>query len=104
MPPKEVSEAFAQIPPEEADVSRHLRGAVEWVREKGSEGDCFLVQGEFGATYGLVRFAQSLGMRAVHATTKRESEEVVLEDGTVSTKRVFRHVLFREYGPIGTLC
>jgi hypothetical protein len=39
-------------------------------------------------------------MVPVHATSRREAEEIQREDGSVTTKRVFRHVLFREYASL----
>jgi len=69
---------------------------MQRLKTQGQKGDLLLVQGDFGATYALVRFAQHLGLVPLYATTARRSKEVV-ENGEVKTERIFTHARFREY-------
>jgi hypothetical protein len=96
-PPEELRQKLANIPPDEPDVAGHISDLGEWLRNEAESGDVVLVQGEHGATYSLVDLASRLGAIPMHATTERKFEEVRSEDGSVTTKRVFRHVRFRPY-------
>jgi non-ribosomal peptide synthetase component E (peptide arylation enzyme) len=60
-------------------------------------GDIVLVQGDFGATFSIVKFALNLGFVPVYATTKREVVEFI-EDGQIVKKSIFKHRRFRKYG------
>ena len=55
-----------------------------------------LVQGDFGATYNMIKFAKNMGLTVIYATTKRIVSEYI-ENGKVLTKREFKHARFREY-------
>ena len=59
-------------------------------------GDYLFVQGEFGATYAMVRFALTLGVKPIYATTERRAAER-FEGGKLITTHVFEHVRFRAY-------
>jgi len=69
------------------------------MKNEATQGDLLLVQGDFGATYALVRFARTMGMVPLYATTQRQSRETV-ENGQIKTERIFVHVRFREYEEI----
>ena len=66
------------------------------LKSQAKAGDVLLVQGDFGATYNMIKFAKNMGLIAVYATTKRIVSEC-LEDGKVVTKREFKHARFRKY-------
>jgi len=59
--------------------------------------DYVLIQGEFGATYIMVNFCFENSRIPIYATSKRESIEERLADGSVIKKSVFKFVRFREY-------
>jgi CRISPR-associated Csx2 family protein len=101
-PPEELRKKLADIPPDETDVAKHISALAGWLRDEkaAGPGDVVLVQGEHGATYALVDFAFRLGAIPMHATTERTAKEVRAEDGSVTTKRTFRHVQFRPYSRI----
>lgn len=66
------------------------------LRSQAKSGDVLLVQGDFGATYNMIRFAKNMDLIAVYATTKRIVSEQV-ENGKLVIKREFKHARFREY-------
>ncbi|WP_322619321.1 CRISPR-associated protein Csx20 [Campylobacter californiensis] len=66
------------------------------LKEQAKSGDILLVQGDYGATYNMIRYAKILGLTPVYATTIRIASEQ-MEDGKVVIKREFRHERFREY-------
>lgn len=56
-----------------------------------------MVSGEFTFTFHLVEILKTNGYRPVCACTKRESEEVLQEDGSTLKLAKFTFVQFREY-------
>jgi hypothetical protein len=97
-PPDDVSLGWSSIPPDIDGLRPLLSNVFAWLEDTASRGDILLVQGEFGAVFLVVRYAISMGVRAVYATTERRVREKRLSDGTVETVHEFRHVRFREYG------
>jgi hypothetical protein len=61
-----------------------------------SLGDVAMVQTEQTLVFCLVSALQQIGVRCVVATTRRESAEKVLPDGSIIKTNVFRHVRFRD--------
>ena len=61
-----------------------------------SLGDVAMVQTEQTLVFFLVSTLQRIGVRCVVATTRRESAEKVLPDGSIIKTNVFRHVRFRD--------
>ena len=68
----------------------------KWSDIDPSEKSVLLVQGDFGATYNMIRFAKNMGLIAVYATTNRIVSERI-ENGKIVIKREFKHARFREY-------
>ena len=56
-----------------------------------------MVQGEFTFTYHLVRYLQSVGIRAVVSCSRRVSDEYVDEKGETVKISTFRFEGFRDY-------
>ncbi|HHV71622.1 MAG TPA: hypothetical protein GXX38_03290 [Clostridia bacterium] len=87
---------WSQIPPEASVIAEYIRPIKNWLEERVKEGDYIVIQGDFGATYQMVKWAFSKGLKPIYATTKRQvvesrnKEEVII-------KRVFQHVRFRLY-------
>ncbi|GAB4313596.1 MAG: CRISPR-associated protein Csx20 [Promethearchaeota archaeon] len=96
-PPEDLRHAWANVPPDVERLDDYLAPLLAWLEGNSNAGDLLLVQGEFGATYHVVRFARSRGLRPVYSTTRRQAVDVVGPDGTVTTRREFRHVRFRLY-------
>lgn len=96
-PSPDLQNLWRQVPPEVDGVSAHFDPIRKWLGEVGRPGDYVLIQGDFGAAFLMVRHAFSLGMLPVYATSRRETVEKTLEDGSVRQERIFRHVRFRKY-------
>ena len=95
--PSELQELWSNVPSELEDVSDYLEPLKAYLTEQIEQGDVVLVQGDFGATYYMVNEVKALGLKAVHATTKRNAVEKFIDNKIVKTS-VFEHVRFRVYG------
>ena len=95
--PSGVQKLWSSIPPEVSVLDGYLKPVLNWISSDSMVGDVILVQGDYGATYYVVRFALKQGLRAVYATTARDVQEKVLPSGEIAISRNFRHVIFREY-------
>ena len=87
---------WSDIDPSEKSVIKIVEIYKDRLRSQAKAGDVLLVQGDFGATYNMIRFAKNMGLIAVYATTNRIASEQV-ENGKVVIKREFKHARFREY-------
>lgn len=92
-------EQWKNIPADVDSILPWIEGYMSAMKNEATQGDLLLVQGDFGATYALVRFARTMGMVPLYATTQRQSRETV-ENGQIKTERIFVHVRFREYEEI----
>ncbi|MGQ9750628.1 CRISPR-associated protein Csx20 [Desulfosoma sp.] len=95
--PDPLQSLWSQVPPEDRSVRSHLKPILEWLENESAPGDVLVVQGEFGATFGVASWALGRSMVPVYATSERIMEESVQPDGSVLQKRIFRHVRFRPY-------
>lgn len=95
--PVDLQKHFSQVPPDLEDVATYALPLRQWLAEQGKPGDYALVQGDFGLVFLLVNFCKQIGIIPVYSTTERKSIEVVQEDGSIVTQRVFKHRLFRKY-------
>ena len=91
-----VDASWSDIDPSEKSVIKFVEAYKDKLRSQAKAGDVLLVQGDFGATYNMIRFAKNMGLIAVYATTNRIVSEQV-ENGKVVIKREFKHARFREY-------
>jgi len=94
--PNELQELWSNVPSELDNLSDYLEPLKNYLTKQTQQGDVVLVQGDFGATYQMVNFVKALGLIAVHATTKRNVVEKVIDDKIVKTS-VFEHIRFRSY-------
>lgn len=90
------NEKWSNIPPEADNISEFLSEFALSLKSNAKKGDYLLIQGDFGATYALVRFALNLGITPIYATTKRISLEEN-ENGVKIIKKSFIHEQFREF-------
>ncbi|MCR4943181.1 MAG: TIGR02221 family CRISPR-associated protein, partial [Clostridium sp.] len=67
------------------------------ILNKTSEGDYVIVQGEWGITYAIVSSCLKLNRIPIYATTERKVLEEENSEGKVQSKKIFKHVKFREY-------
>lgn len=87
---------WSDIDPSEKSIIKFVETYKDKLKKQAKVGDVLLVQGDFGATYNMIRFAKNMGLIAVYATTNRIVSEQV-ENGKVVIKREFKHARFREY-------
>ena len=90
------NEKWSNIPPEVDNISEFLSEFALSLKSNAKKGDYLFIQGDFGATYALVRFALNLGVTPIYATTKRISVESI-ENGAKIIKKSFIHEQFREF-------
>ena len=87
---------WSDINPSEKSIIKFVETYKDKLKKQAKAGDVLLVQGDFGATYNMIRFAKNMGLIAVYATTNRIVSEQV-ENGKVVIKREFKHARYREY-------
>jgi hypothetical protein len=97
-PPQSIRSLWKNVPPDLPAIEDYLTPVKAWLAEMAAPGDYLLVQGDFGATYTIVRFAFERGLIPVYATTERRVEEDQHVGGTVTATHSFRHRRFRKYG------
>lgn len=96
--PSHLQTIWSDIPPDLPELTSYIAPVREWLSEAASPGDFVLIQGDFGATYLMVRFAFSLGLVPIYSTTWRRAEEVSEPDGSIKLIHHFEHNIFRRYG------
>ena len=94
--PKELQTLWSNIPPQLTKLDDYLEPLKVYIHNNVQKGDIILIQGDFGGCYEMVNFVKSLGLIAVHATTKRDVVEKTV-DGKVVKTSVFEHVRFRKF-------
>ncbi len=95
-PPPELRAIWSQLPPDAPVLVPVLNPIFQWLEREAHRGDYLLVQGDFGATFLLVKKAFSLGLVPIYSTTRREATEE-REDDEIHLSHHFRHVRFRRY-------
>lgn len=98
--PPELKTLWANIPPEADDVQvcAHVQPIINWARSKDIgllPSDIIIIGGELVATLAVIA-GMDKDILPVCATTRRESVEKTMPDGSVQKTNVFRHVRFRQ--------
>jgi len=96
--PESLRGIWGQVPAALEAIADYLSPVRDWLSETARPGDYVLIQGDFGATCHMVRFAFDAGLIPVYATTIREAAEEIQPDGTVRMTHHFKHRIFRRYG------
>lgn len=96
--PEDVANIWAEIPPQQVTLKQYLLPLKQWLTDNFAQGDCVLIQGDFGACYLMADFALRNGFIPVYSTTVREATQTVSLDGSVLMTHRFKHVMFRKYG------
>jgi len=96
--PEFLRSVWNSVPPDAEKIYGYLEPIRSWVLEASRSGDYLLIQGDFGASYLMVKFAFEQGLIPVYSTTERDAVEEITEDGAVRLSHRFRHVRFRRYG------
>ena len=93
---QDLQELWSNIPSDLIFIKEYLLPFRNFLKKNSNFGDVVLIQGDFGAVYQMVNFANDLGLKAVYATTTRVIEEIVIDEKTVK-KSIFEHRRYREY-------
>ena len=93
---QDLQELWSNIPSDLIFIKEYLLPFRNFLKKNSNFGDVVLIQGDFGAVYQMVNFANDLGLKAVYATITRVIEEIVIDEKTVK-KSIFEHRRFREY-------
>lgn len=96
--PEELQAIWSSVPPEVKEIRPVLEPIRDWLASEAREGDYVLIQGDFGATYLMVRVALELRLIPIYSTTVREADEELQPNGTVKLTHRFQHRMFRKYG------
>lgn len=94
---QDLQELWSNIPSELISLNEYLLPFRNFLVENSNFEDVVLIQGDFGAVYQMINFANDLGLKSVYATTTRLIEEIIVDEKTVK-KSIFEHRRFREYG------
>jgi len=97
-PPREILDLWSQIPPHLQDLYSYLEPVRKWLKISTRPGDYLLLQGDFGAVFLLVEFANRIKIMPVYSTTERIVVEKPLAGGTVKLEHQFKHIIYRHYG------
>jgi len=98
--PPELKTLWANIPPEADDIQvcAHVQPIINWARSRDIgllSGDMIIIGGELVATLAVIA-GMDKDILPICATTRRESVEKTMPDGSVQKTNVFRHVRFRQ--------
>lgn len=96
--PDHLKKLWSQIPPETESIQAFLMPVKDWIQRKAANSDYVVIQGDFGATYLMVKFAFERGLIPVYATSVRKASEKIQDDGSVKMEHVFSFCRFRKYG------
>ena len=88
---------WSVVPPELPGLLNYLQPLKDWLVERAQFSDYILIQGDFGATYLMVKFAFENGLVPVYSTTVRNAIEEHNADGSVRLLHHFKHIRFRKY-------
>jgi hypothetical protein len=95
--PVDLQDLWRNVPPTKPSLNDFLKPFRKWVGESANQGDCVLIQGDFGAVYSMVNYSFSLGVVPLYATTERISIETRTSENMIRSERTFRHKMFRKY-------
>ncbi|KGP75444.1 hypothetical protein JT05_10500 [Desulfosporosinus sp. Tol-M] len=96
--PTTVAQSWGYVPAVGEWNESWLNPVKIWLEEIYESGDIVVVQGEPAATMRMVVWLAERSIPAYYATTKRKvMTEESAQDGSVTSKRVFQHVQFRQY-------
>lgn len=96
--PPDLEKLWQQIPVDLLKIDDYLSPIKTWLSERSSTSDYALIQGDFGATFIMVKFAFEKGLIPIYSSSRREAVEEHNDEGTVKLTHNFKHVMFRKYG------
>ena len=96
--PKDLQEIWSNVSIEK-NYKENFEKIKKYVEENFNKNDVILIQGNWGYTYGLVKWSIEKGLIPVYSYTERNVEEI--KDGeNVKKISYFKHVKFVKYEEI----
>lgn len=95
--PEDLQYIWSNVPPDGKLDKGYLDGIKNFLLLNSKENDYVLVQGEYGATYLMVKWCFENNLIPIYSTTKRVYEFTKNDNGTIENKHTFKHVNFRLY-------
>ena len=96
--PKDLQEIWSNVSIEK-NYKENFEKIKKYVEENFNKNDVILIQGNWGYTYGLVKWSIEKGLIPVYSYTERNVE--VIKDGeNVKKISYFKHVKFVKYEEI----
>lgn len=94
--PQDLQKIWSNIPPEMHYVGEFILPIKKWLKKNVQAGDYILVQGDYGATYQIVKCDFANNCIPIYATSERKTIEKT-DNGQITLVRLFKHVRFRVY-------
>lgn len=95
--PKELQNIWSNIDPNLEKLEAYLLSVYAFIEDEGNEKDLVLIQGDFGASYLMIKFAKEKNLIPLYATTQRRVKEMKNENGKMEKRSIFEHRRFRRY-------
>lgn len=95
--PEDLQYIWSNVPPDGKLDKGYLDVIKNFLLLNSKENDYVLVQGEYGATYLMVKWCFENNLIPIYSTTKRVYEFTKNDNGTIENKHTFKHVNFRLY-------
>ena len=96
--PKDLQEIWSNVSIEK-NYKENFEKIKKYVEENFNKNDVILIQGNWGYTYGLVKWSIEKGLIPVYSYTERNVEEI--KDGeNIKKISYFKHVKFVKYEEI----
>ena len=96
--PRSLKKLWQDVPPNLYAIENYLDPIKNWLGDNSQPIDYVFIEGDFGATFILVRFAFGIQLVPIYSTTHRHAVEEYLEDDSVKLTHHFKHYRFRKYG------
>jgi hypothetical protein len=96
-PTDQIKKIWSNIDPYLNEMSRNKLASIIVDEILGKQVNAVWVQGENGMIFSIVSKLLSYGIDCYYSTTKRETNEVQMPDGSVQKTSIFKHVQFLKY-------
>lgn len=95
--PKVLQKKWSNVSPKENLDESILNVFIEYLSSHSNKGDYVLIQGDYGLTYGVVKWCNNNSRTPVYSTTERKTKDVKLNYGSIKKVSEFKHINFRRY-------
>jgi hypothetical protein len=95
--PEELKQKWSNVPPDLEDLNLYIAPFQQWLDQNAKINDFILIQGDFGTVFQMVNYSLKKDLIPIYSTTYRKSIDVLKDDGTVKTEKIFMHHSYRYY-------